>query len=246
MRLFGAGAFLIVLIYFLVVRWPPEDGWKTVRYIERETANYNLKFTGDWTEFEKTAAIGAAHQVGMAMSRERGTNVSAADMFNCFYGLNDYKPMEIEKCPCNERELGAEVLDTRHIRFYGAYSYIRYMDADERTERLLVHELGHATEDRILEIVNVKVPRRVLYWTQINNYLFPMRNRCKTLLCGFFGGVNDWQFNTEPTSGEEFADMFVGWAYSSWESSPEGIARDNFMKTHMGSWIAMGCTQDFK
>jgi hypothetical protein len=68
-----------------------------------------------------------------------------------------------------------------------------------------------------------------------------MRGRGDSVLNGFAGGMDIWQFDLLCDPAEEFADMFVGWTYSMWEDSPGGCARENFMKIYMGSWISIGC-----
>lgn len=54
-----------------------------------------------------------------------------------------------------------------------------------------------------------------------------------------------WQQSQEANrTGEEFADMFLGWNYNQWDPITDedfyiGQARANFMNRYMPSWIAM-------
>ena len=62
---------------------------------------------------------------------------------------------------------------------------------------------------------------------------------------GFAGTRWGWQQSPEATTGEEFADMFLGWNYNEWENDPDsrhyvvGQARSNFMNRHTAFWIAL-------
>jgi hypothetical protein len=39
---------------------------------------------------------------------------------------------------------------------------------------------------------------------------------------GFAGGFGSWQYSHSNSSGEIFADMFLGWVYNSWSHLPNG------------------------
>jgi hypothetical protein len=62
-----------------------------------------------------------------------------------------------------------------------------------------------------------------------------------------FAGPNfsDWQKSHSGLSGEEFADMGIGWTYNRWETSraggwsDDGRARANFMSDHMALWLSV-------
>jgi hypothetical protein len=61
---------------------------------------------------------------------------------------------------------------------------------------------------------------------------------------GFAGPRYGWQQSPEATTGEEFADMFLGWNYNRWEMKGDDIsqlgqARSNFMNRYMAAWIAL-------
>lgn len=243
MKLFGVGLLVVVLLIFSRIFWPIPNGLDTVK-LEREIVRYGLRFVGEWDDKEKMNVVRAAQRVGRAMAYTQGMNVSSADMFKCFYSISENNPMVIEKFKNDPRTLGAEVFTTRLIRVYGTYKNTG--DADKKTERLMVHEFAHTFENRIYEIVNIKLPRKVLHWTQVNNYYFPMRGRGTSVLGGFAGGMDIWQFDMLCDPAEELADMFVGWVYSAWEDSPEGRAREKFMDVHMGSWVSIGCPKNVR
>lgn len=61
---------------------------------------------------------------------------------------------------------------------------------------------------------------------------------------GFYGVRYGWQQSPEGTTGEEFADMYIGWVYGFWELrngalTDQGAARSSFMSDHMPGWIAL-------
>jgi hypothetical protein len=116
--------------------------------------------------------------------------------------------------------------------------------------RWATHELGHFFEARVNGIqgnsyvrntlgvyadedlpANVRIPRRGLDNNE-RSY-------------GFAGFRYGWQQSLEATTGEEFADMFLGWNYNQWEDNVKNIdygvgqARENFMNRYMASWIAL-------
>ncbi|HKZ55514.1 MAG TPA: hypothetical protein VJ123_08555 [Anaerolineales bacterium] len=45
---------------------------------------------------------------------------------------------------------------------------------------------------------------------------------------------------TGNTPGEDFADMFLGWAYDGFTDDPAGQARYDWMESHMAEWIEQG------
>ena len=51
------------------------------------------------------------------------------------------------------------------------------------------------------------------------------------------GGGNRYQWNKSVEQGEDFADMFANWAYTSFEQDKYGLARENWMDLHMQSWL---------
>jgi hypothetical protein len=54
---------------------------------------------------------------------------------------------------------------------------------------------------------------------------------------GFAGPLNKWQFSDRLSSGEIFADMFVGWIYGAWPSSPDADRSREYYMRMMGPFI---------
>jgi RHS repeat-associated protein len=102
--------------------------------------------------------------------------------------------------------------------------------------RWAVHEMGHAFENRMYQIMNNR----------------PARNAVPVELLvrepdygGFHSSYGNWQFNRDRKAGEIFADMFVGWVYNSWEVNPLGgptdlaILRSQNMSYYMPIWVSL-------
>jgi len=99
-----------------------------------------------------------------------------------------------------------------------------------RHPRNIVHEIGHWFNNAFAKAPQSLIPADLLrenynYGTELTGFN------------GFAGGQWKWQFSLEdrlalPT--ETFADMFVGWAYASWNLDVDlGVARQRFMDTSM-------------
>jgi hypothetical protein len=56
---------------------------------------------------------------------------------------------------------------------------------------------------------------------------------------GYAGPFPGWQQSTVRTANEDFADMFLGWAYNHFADDPAGAARYQWMAVNMPRWIAL-------
>jgi RHS repeat-associated protein len=112
-------------------------------------------------------------------------------------------------------------------------------------QRFITHEMGHAFENAYLEVHKTghKPARNLIAANnQLNNRL------------GFADGFLIWQWSEDNSSGEIFADMFVGWAFNSWAPPPTapsgtdlhgrqnenylyGLSKSKFMMEFMPIWI---------
>ena len=77
-------------------------------------------------------------------------------------------------------------------------------------------------------------------WTV--NSDFPRRDPDNVWRRGYAGLYFGWQQTRVRTAGEEFADMFLGWAYNQWEASPAGATRSGWMNANMPRWISLAVT----
>ena len=99
----------------------------------------------------------------------------------------------------------------------------------------VVHELGHALDQR-----GGRRARADLQAEWATNSGFPRRTTGE--FGGFAGPYLGWQQTQVATAGEEFADMFLGWAYNQWETSPAGATRSGWMNANMPRWISLAVT----
>lgn len=113
---------------------------------------------------------------------------------------------------------------------------------------LLIHEIFH-----LLDIVVLESAANQTLWDvqSAAGSNFPNRpnlEEASDQRWGFAGGnFSNWQKSRSGASGEEFADMGIGWTYGQWQSDNMGLtvagqARADFMSQHMSGWIlqAMG------
>jgi hypothetical protein len=112
----------------------------------------------------------------------------------------------------------------------------------------MIHEIFHTIDLVILG----GAANRALLAAQNANPTFPNRpdlnlqgNEFDPTRWGFAGGnFSPWQKSRSGASGEEFADMGIGWTYNRWDPSdtgvgwsPAGQARADFMNVNMAIWL---------
>ena len=99
--------------------------------------------------------------------------------------------------------------------------------------RWIVHEVGHAFENSLLEspMVGSKAGRNNLPINLLVRYTE------KDAFGGFYGPFNRWQYSKDSSRGEIIADMFIGWVYDLWGKNALGNQRDNYMTKNMPRWI---------
>lgn len=115
-----------------------------------------------------------------------------------------------------------------------------YQNGIVNDARFIVHELGHAFENALQEIVGHKPPRAMLSGTQSNDPTFPNRFVAgQASPYGFAGRFPGWQQSQQAEAYEEFADMYIGWTYNTWDEGSAGWRRANFMSTNMPLWVDM-------
>ena len=114
------------------------------------------------------------------------------------------------------------------------------------TSQNAAHELGHLFAQR-----SGRQPYTDLRAEWDANPDFPRRDPNNIESRGYAGLYFGWQQTRDRTENEEFADMFLGWAYNRWEEmdpstgelTDAGIARSNWMNTHMAEWIILAVAQ---
>ncbi|MCB0033518.1 MAG: hypothetical protein KDE51_05855 [Anaerolineales bacterium] len=107
---------------------------------------------------------------------------------------------------------------------------------------LIVHEIFHVFD---LTILDGDANQALLNAQDVDDN-FPDRpglDGPSDLRWGFAGSnFSDWQKSRSGLSGEEFADMGIGWTYNRWDSDIDGLTeaglyRANFMNVNMGLWV---------
>ncbi len=112
---------------------------------------------------------------------------------------------------------------------------------------LIVHEIFHLFDLNVL----IGAANQTLHDIQVRSrgYINPFPDRPdldgeSSLTWGFAGGnFSNWQKSRLGLSGEEFADMGIGWTYGRWDSDADGLtddarARSTFMNTKMSLWLS--------
>ncbi len=110
--------------------------------------------------------------------------------------------------------------------------YIQNVTNGVYTALNAAHELGHTFDWRA-----GYQPRSDLSAEWNANPNFPRRDPTNRELRGYAGRRFTWQQSNELTASEEFADMFLGWAYNQWGPGDAGRARSLWMTTNMAGWI---------
>jgi len=98
-----------------------------------------------------------------------------------------------------------------------------------------VHELGHLFDWR----AGRGRPAADLQAEWNVNPNFPRRSPNNAQWRGYAGPRFTWQQSSDQSASEEFADMFLGWAYNQWERSAAGATRSQWMTTNMAGWITL-------
>ena len=205
-----------------------------------------VRFTGHWVTPDKEAALDAVWTVAEAMSqvwrreliRQNRELVktgdlehvvpipSASELFAQVFGRVDFHRVSA-RC---ETGCWAETWVPR-ITIYanapeGGYTF-----------QNAAYELGHFFAQRAS-----RQPYHDLQAEWDANPDFPRRDPTNIQLRGYAGRRFTWQQSNSGTPNEEFADMFLGWAYNRWEDSVAGRTRSQWIATNMPNWIALAIT----
>jgi hypothetical protein len=132
-----------------------------------------------------------------------------------------------ESCDGNGGGCAAETVSKNRIILYSNVSESYFL----KHSRVIVHELGHAFNNAVGKAAQ-NVPVNLL--RPINeNYLIVHNDQYGTFF-GYAGDFDQWQFGVSGHRGsEEFADMFVGWAYGTWGITDLAKVRSQSMSAHM-------------
>jgi hypothetical protein len=197
----------------------------------------NIVFEGIWNDIDTNYIRSAIESVDNRFTEEYGIS------FNTVMKITDISPLIIAHYSSNN--IGGIVFSVRKMGYYGFYR-----DTDEHhcpgeycyedcCVNLVLHELGHAFELRILERLGKDyLPYKVLKEYKENHLNFPQYNE------GYYS--NRWNYRQATYSEdavtvlrEEFADMFIGYITGKWEDSPAGKERERFMDECISNYISL-------
>jgi hypothetical protein len=203
------------------------------------TWRYGVTFEGKWEATDQAYVMEAVRDVGTKFAETLGG--TAWDAFRAVYGTMVFAMgCSVDECGTQ----GGITVSSNRIKFSSLD------DGALRARNNVVHELGHA-----FNIGLGREPEDALGDKQSQDPNFPNRNDFPDPVpdlwigpsSGFASGQNQftWQqsYSLAGSNSEEFADMFLGWTYNTWETNidgnftPAGTARSNFMNDNMPGWI---------
>ena len=194
-------------------------------------SEYNVTLVGDWKPTEVGYILQALQATGTKLASSMGDNQTSSEAFKSVYNTMEFNMWDGQCAEsCWGWSLGANL-----IRFYRTYTLTDGLDNSyilntKISEQLVVHELGHSFESAT-NPTGGKPPR---------NYLSTDMTEDRN---GLAGPLWTWQQSEDITSGEIFADMFLGWVYDIWYQGPynnlrvAAVARQNFMNQFMPTWL---------
>jgi len=201
---------------------------------------FGLQFTGDWRSDHRRAVVTGVIDVAVKLAEATPQNDTPIEAFRAVYGIDSNKPFTFEwdpNCPdCKPKDCAdcapqfGFTHSTRHIEFASMSADWRLDVRPLKQRNNVVHELGHAfenaTEQTRANSSTYKPAREALPWTDREGLAE--------------GGI--WRQSDELTSGEIFADMFVGWTYDTWRTDARGITvrgseYRQWMNQNMPLWV---------
>jgi RHS repeat-associated protein len=188
--------------------------------------HYLINFVGDWNKKDKEAVYKAVDDVANQLANGSQGELAPDEIFNRVFGGIIFEHVNYS---CEEKCWG-RTISSKDIRFYQPSTGM--LDP-----RLVVHELGHAFNAHVTnDLGKENSPYTALDATYINNPNFPKKTDEHD---GFAGEPFGWQQSEETDSGNEFADMFLGWTYHKWANDLAGATRSSWMNQidHMVYWI---------
>ena len=216
-----------------------------------------FNFIGDIALAEKQMA----HQAASAIGQQMANTVNSSRRMEAKMEGTSYSSLSAEEAflgvfggPITLRNEDKDLVDNGGFSVYAIASETETMitigNKEITNHYLLIHEIFH-----IFDIVMLGGAANQTLWNDYQNVpgsTFPNRPTLSgdsDLKWGFAGGnFSPWQKSRSGASGEEFADMGIGWTYGRWETNAlgalttDGQDRADFMSQHMLGWIlqAMG------
>ena len=195
----------------------------TLSEIKRALKSFGVKMKGKWSEKYAYAVYLGVVTVGEKLARtiQGGAEGAFKNIFGDTTFEWGYPPSECTKLG---RTFDDDLIKFRD--FYGPHNQSQLL----MNTNLVIHEIGHMFEN----VIAYRLPDGKLYK--------PARSSLPSHLANNREGLGTqwiWQQSDDISSGEIFADMFLGWAQGSNYSSGMGGARASWMNLNMPIFLDM-------
>jgi hypothetical protein len=180
-----------------------------------------VKLKGKWKDNDAYAVYLGVTAVGEKLARTSGGNAESA--FKDTFGTTTFE------WGCSDCTRLGKTVDGDTIKFrdfYGTYNRFQML----MNTNLVIHEMGHMFENTIA----YRLPDGKLYK--------PARSSLPSYLANNREGLGTqwvWQQSDDISSGEIFADMFIGWVQGSNHETGMGQARTSWMNQNMPTFLDM-------
>jgi len=187
-------------------------------------------------------------QAGRAFAAATNAQDSESEAFKAVYGSMTFGLCDGATADTTCSDLGWTKSSSLILikQFYSSGTYTDYL---ERSVHLVLHELGHAFNALMEDLIGTTdAPYNQLFLIQANDPTFPNREGNDSLNFGFAGPRYNWQQSASSSYTEEFPDMFLGWSYSRWEEDGDGLtvdgqARADWMNQRMKDWVNIAASR---
>jgi hypothetical protein len=208
---------------------------------------YGVYIDKRFSDEEASYIVSGVIQAGQAFAAATEADDTGAEAFRAIFGSMRFGLCDGATAETTCSDLGWTKSPSLILikEFYSSGTYTNYL---ERSVHLVLHELGHAFNALMENLIGEKAaPYNQLYLTQANDPTFPNREGSDALNFGFAGPRYNWQQSASSSYTEEFADMFLGWSYNRWEEDSDGLtvdgqARSDWMDRMQG-WVNLAANQ---
>jgi hypothetical protein len=193
----------------------------TLSEIKKALKDYGVKMKGKWSQKNAYAVYLGVFSIGEKLARTIGEGAESA--FKQIFGTTTFE------WGCSDCTRLGETVDDDTIKFRDFYGTYNQSQLTMNTN-LVIHEIGHMFENAIA----YRLPDGTLYK--------PARSSLPPHLSSNREGLGTqgiWQQSDDISSGEIFADMFVGWVQGQNYSTGMGRARTSWMNLNMPMFLDM-------
>jgi RHS repeat-associated protein len=218
-------------------------------FLLQEFSRFGVKLVGSWSHIDMWAVYEAILSTAQKLGGVLG--LSAVSAFQAVFGTHS-KSMVIEYGNCSECNGEGGYTYGSHLIRFADLSDRDGLDGALRRRNNVVHEFGHAFKARLKNMAGLDV-YDLLAKAQSAG-LVPDRLDPPPKLpdgttqtgpsYGFASPQNifTWQQNPSASPNEEYADMFLGWTFNTWDIQQgaltnDGQRRANWMNLQMPSLV---------